>query len=307
MRLRWVATLIRIRSWRLIAACSAIGLLTLGNGRVPLAQVGKRQFVDPLITQNPNPSNELELQPSWNKSRTGNEYTFEFSLEKKLSQNFSIEIEDELNQISPRQGPDVRGMGSLQFFLKYAFYTSIEHEMRFGIGATAFLPVGTLDAGAQSHTSAGPLLTYEKGMGDLPDRGFTLYLRPFAIEGDFAYVPSWSGPQRGQFFSDLCLSYQFYYLRDSGIELPLADFVDDLEPFVEFNWQQVAVGRDFNTPPDFRITPAVAYGMNLCQLTVGTQLGLNHEASLNNQAAVIFLLDIYLAKIWPSVFRWTAF
>ena len=307
MRSRWEATPIRIRSRQLGAVCAAIALALLGVARVALAQVGKRNFVEPLVTEDSDPSNEMELQPGWSKSRRGNTYSFAFSQEKTLSHNFSLEIGDEINQVSPRKGPDARGLDALELLPKWAFFTSVEHEMRFAIGGNFFVPVGDLDAGAPSHARGGPILMYEKGMGDLPERGFARYLRPFAFLGDFAYLPTWGGPENGQFIADFCLSYQFYYLRDSGAALPFASFVNRLGPFVEFNWQQIAVGKRFNTPPDFRITPALAYGMDLCQLTLGTQVALSHRASLNNQAAVIFLLDVYMEQIWPRVFNRTPF
>lgn len=277
----------------------------LSGTRAALAQVGNRNFVEPLVTEDSDPSNELELQPQWNKSRTNNTYSFQFSQEKTFAPNFSIEIGDELNQVAPRQGPDARGLGALQLLPKWAFYTSIEHEMRFAVAGNFLIPVGDLDAGAPSHTRAGPMLMYEKGMGDLPDRGFVRYLRPFAFLGDFAYLPTWGGPESGQFLADFCLSYQFYYLRDSGVALPFASFVSRLSPFAEFDWQQIAVGKRFNTPPDFRITPALAYDTGYCQLTLGTQVALSHQASLNSQAAVIFLLDVYMEQLFPRVFNWT--
>lgn len=306
MRLRWEATPIRIRNWPLAAAC-AIACAALGVASIAHAQVGKRYFIEPIVTEDADPSNELELQPGWNKTRTANIYSFEFSQEKRLSQNVSVEIGDVINQVSPRHGSDARGLGALELLPKWAFFTSVEHEMRFAIGGNFFVPVGDLDAGAPSHTRGGPMLMYEKGMGDLPNEGFALYLRPFAFLGDFAYLPTWGGPENGQFIADFCLSYQFYYLRDSGVALPFASFLSRLSPFAEFNWQQIAVGKRFNTPPDLRITPALAYGMDLCQLTIGTQIALTHEASLNNQAAVIFLLDVYMGKVWPSLFHWTPF
>jgi hypothetical protein len=307
MRLRWVATLIRIRSWRLAAVCVAIALLALGTARVARAQVGKRNFIDALVTEDPNPDNELQPQPVWNKSRTENVYSFTLTAEKRLAENFSLEIADAINQVSPRQGADARGLSGLEFLSKWDFFTSVKHEARVAIGADAIVPVGDLDAGAPSHSRLGPFLMYEKGMGDLPDEGLAVYLRPFAVIGDFAYLPALGGPQNGQFLADVCLAYQLYYLSDSGIQLPYSSFLKKVSPFAEFNWQQIAVGKRFNTPPDFRITPALAYDTYYYQLTIGTQIALSHEASLNSQASVNFMLSIYLAKLWPGVFKWEPF
>jgi hypothetical protein len=306
MRWRWAATPIRIRSRRRAAACAAILLAALATTRAAHAQVGKRDFIDALVAEDPNPDNELQPQSNWYKTRTNNVYSFTLTVEKKLADHFSLEIVDAINQVSPRQGPDARGLSGLQFLSKWNFFTSVEHEMRFAIGPDAIVPVGDLDAGAPSHTRLGPFLMYEKGMGDLPDKGLPLYLRPFAVIGDFAYLPALGGPQNGQFLSDLCLSYQLYYLTDSGVALPYPSFLSRVSPFAEFNWQQIAVGKRFNTPPDFRITPAIAYDSDYYQLTLGTQIALSRQASLNDQASVIFLLSIYLAKVWPA-FKWTPF
>jgi len=288
-----------------VAVCAAIVLTVIVGASRAQAQVGQRNFIEPLVTEDSDPSNELELQPQWYKSRTGNTYSVLFSQEKTLSENLSLEIGDQFNQVSPRKGGDARGLGALELLPKWTFFTSVEHELRFAVGGNFFVPVGDLDAGAPSHTRGAPMLMYEKGMGDLPNRGVMLYLRPFAFLGDFAYLPTWGGPENGQFLADFCLSYQFYYLRDSGVALPLSSFMSRLGPFVEFDWQQIAVGQRFNTPPDFRVTPALAYDTGWSQLTIGTQVALSHQASQNDQAAVIFLLDVYMDQLFPRVFNWT--
>jgi len=56
------------------------------------AQVGKRNFFEPLVAQDPNPSNELDLLPEWLNLAHGDLYTLTFSLEKQLRSDFSVEI-----------------------------------------------------------------------------------------------------------------------------------------------------------------------------------------------------------------------
>ena len=47
--------------------------------------VGDYVFLEPLITQDPTPANELDiLAPSWVKSSDANTYSIEFSIEKVL-------------------------------------------------------------------------------------------------------------------------------------------------------------------------------------------------------------------------------
>ncbi len=42
---------------------------------------------------------------------------------------------------------------------------------------------------------AGPRFLWDKGMGDLPNSGWTAYLRPFALQGDCGLLPTAGNPQ----------------------------------------------------------------------------------------------------------------
>jgi hypothetical protein len=47
--------------------------------------VGDYVFLEPIITQDPTPANELDiLQPSWVKTRDANNYSIGFDIEKVL-------------------------------------------------------------------------------------------------------------------------------------------------------------------------------------------------------------------------------
>ncbi|HUY29187.1 MAG TPA: hypothetical protein VMV27_17385 [Candidatus Binataceae bacterium] len=268
------------------------------------AQVGDRNFIEPFITEDPNPSNELELQPAWNRAAGASNFQFAFSQEKTLSPTFSIEIGDAVNRFSRTHEASVSGMSDLQILPKWAFYTSVEHEMRIALGAEIFPSTGDIPTGAYSHTRAGPMLMFAKGAGDLPDTGLARYLRPLALQADAGYLPTWRGPESDFLFADACIAYQFYYLSKSGLALPIASQLDRLAPFVEFDYQQIAFGSRFNTPPDFRVTPALAYGTDTYQMTVGAQVGINSTGNANNRGAVLVLLDLYMDRLWPAVFGW---
>ncbi len=266
------------------------------------AQVGKRNFLEPIVTEDPNPSNELELQLEWSQAAGGSNFQFAFSLEKTLTENFSVEVGDAVNRYSARQAEPVSGMSNLQILPKWAFYTSVEHEMRLALGGEIFPSTGEIDAGADSHTRAGPMLMFAKGAGDLPERGWWSYLRPFSLQADGGYLPTWSGPQSGLFFADACLGYQFYYLTDEGVPLPIPAVLRGVVPFVEFDYQQVGVGKRYSTPPDWRITPAMGWGNDTYQLTVGAQVGINPTGNANARGAIIALLDVQMDRLWPAIF-----
>jgi hypothetical protein len=183
------------------------------------AQVGKRNFIEPLIVEDPNPSNELDLIPNWVAPAEGSNFSFNFTLEKEISQNLSIELGNAWND--PSCNPDficlaagsgrrgrsrhqqansnnfsqqlLTGFDDLEVLPKFAFYRSDEHEMRLAIGLDSFLPIGNKTAGGTSHASAGPIFMFAKGLGDIPNQGLEKYLRPFALQGELANLIKVSG------------------------------------------------------------------------------------------------------------------
>src|SRR5690348_4361741 len=235
---------------------AVLAVLAAPNAR---AQVGARDFIEPLVTEDSNPSNEVTLVPGWNRESHSSDFNFAWSLEKQLSDETSIQLGDALNSFSRRRARTSEGLDNLEILAKWAFVTSNEHEFRIAIGADVFAPIGDATVGAETHTRGGPLLMWEKGMGDLPDAGVTRYLRPLAIQNDMGYLPTWGGPESGEFIADAIVDYSLKYLVREGVRLPAADFAAGLDPFVELNYDQIAIGRRTNTPPDFRITTGLAY------------------------------------------------
>lgn len=286
---------------RRFAAAAVIAAL-MAFPRGARAQVGQRNFLEPIMTEDPNPSNELELQPQWSQAAGSSNFQFSFSLEKTITSNFSIEVGDAVNRFSARHEGSVSGMSNLEILPKLAVFTSVEHEMRLAVGGEIFPSTGDVNTGAYSHTRAGPMLMFAKGEGDLPTREIWQYLRPLSMQADAGYLPTWSGPQSGLIFADACIGYQFYYLADEGVPLPMRAVMRGLAPFVEFDYQQIGVGNRFNTQPDWRITPALGWGNATYQFTIGAQVGINPTGNANVRGAVIGLLDVQMDRLWPAVF-----
>jgi len=74
---------------KLMRAIGAISLVLLIMSYDSLVSahgvVGDYVFLEPLITQDPTPANELDiLQPSWVRSSDANTYSIGFSMEKVL-------------------------------------------------------------------------------------------------------------------------------------------------------------------------------------------------------------------------------
>src|ERR1700758_1640019 len=78
--------------------------------------VGDYVFLEPLITEDPTPANELDiLQPSWVRSNDANNYSIGFSMEKVLyiddqyMPRFSVGGGSGWNHVSPFVGHSTQG------------------------------------------------------------------------------------------------------------------------------------------------------------------------------------------------------
>jgi len=149
----------------------ALLILTVSHTRLAWAHgvVGDYVFIEPIITQDPTPANELDiLAPSWVRSSDANTYSIGFSMEKVLylDENyvprFSLGGGSSWSHVSPFADRSRQGFGDLTLFGKYAFYYSLEHEFMMTIGFQLQLPTGSTSIEAQNHTSLGPTFLWEK-------------------------------------------------------------------------------------------------------------------------------------------------
>jgi hypothetical protein len=303
----------------------AIGIcwLAILDAGIARAQVGNRNFIEPLIVQDPNPGNSLDLLPSWLSYAHGNSYSMSSSLEKQLAPNFSIQVGTSWNRPSCARGflcdgivPERRGrvlshhkrrrrsrrgheqvlsgFTDTEILTKYAFFASDEHETRLAIGSDLFLPAGNPTAGGNTHTHVGPIFMYAKGFGDLPNRGLTKYLRPFALQGDVEYLVVTGGTLEDDAIADWVVSYSMQYLNDYVHPLNGPSQFCSLVPFGEFTYEQVVRARYNGTPPDLAVLPGIAYMTNRWQFSIATVFALNKSTVQFDHTAVITLLSLTL-------------
>ena len=274
--------------------------------------VGDYIFLEPLVAEDPTPANEFDVAaPSWNKTSDGNIFSLGYGLEKILYEDhnymprFSVGVENGWSYQWPKHAPDRHGFDNLEMFAKWAFFVSPEHEFLLSIGPLLQIPTGTPDVEEQSHTSLGPMLLWEKGMGDLPNWTALKYLRPLGLQGDFGYLPALSGHTSHLMFADQVVEYSLPYLSNSVQDVGLKPPFRNLFLFTEFNYSQLVAGPSQETFPNILATPGVAYvGYNF-ELSVGTQFALNRAAVPGTHAAVIGLLDVFYDSIIPKVGNWT--
>jgi hypothetical protein len=274
--------------------------------------VGDYSFLEPLITQDPTPANELDiLAPSWVRSSDANTYNIGFSIEKVLylDENyvprFSIGGGSSWSHVLPFAERSRQGFGNLTLFGKYAFYYSLKHEFMLTIGAQLQLPAGNTDIEAQSHTSLGPLFLWEKGMGDLPNLPVLKYLRPLGVQSDFGYVPALGGHTSHHMFADAVVEYSLPYLSNNAKDIGLKAPFRNLFLFNEINYDQLITGPSGSTFPTLLATPGIAYVSYHFELALGTQFALNNASRPGTHAAIVGLLDIFYDSIIPRLGNWT--
>ncbi len=288
--------------WKAIAGI-AIAVVSASFPAIARAQVGQRSFYSALITEGTDPDNDLTLAPGWVSVNGQMQAAFTFELEKQITQNTSILIGNSISDASRRRLQTSSGADNMEILAKWAFYMDPEHEFRTGIALDVYAPTGDIQAGAGGHWRGGPMILAEKGAGDLPDRGFFHYLRPFGLQMDAEYLPRWTGSQLDIVTFDSALSYQLDYLTESGFAFAVSPLFKPLVFFNEFNYQQIAFGfhATGTTPPDWRVTPGVAYATTYYQLASGVQLGLNKSGASACHDSALFQIDIYYDQIFPRL------
>jgi hypothetical protein len=276
--------------------------------------VGDYVFLEPLIAEDPTPANELDIvEPVWNRTSDGTTYSIGSGIEKVLGfdregqPRFSVGAETSWSYNSAHKGPSANGFDNPEMFVKFAPLIIPEHEFLVSVLVQAEISLGDPRVTDQKHSSLGPTLLWEKGMGDLPNSGFLKYLRPFGFQADFGYLPALGGHTSHLLFGDQVIEYSLPYLSNSVMDIGLKPPLRNLFVFTEINYNQLIAGPPGETFPNIVATPGVAYvGYNF-EFSVGTQLALNQAAVSGTHAVMIALLDIFYDSIVPQVGNWRVF
>jgi hypothetical protein len=122
------------------------------------------------------PEREVELEVSYEKGREGREFETEAELSWRFGRRFSVSLEVPVVYLSPRDGPDVAGIGDLALDGKYRVFQSVEHAALAAVGLELGLPTGSEHRGLGGSTALTPYVT--AGIG----------LRSIDLIGEVAYT-----------------------------------------------------------------------------------------------------------------------
>ncbi len=273
--------------------------------------VGDYVFLEPLITEDPTPANELDIvEPGWARTSDGRSFSLGNEIEKVLILDsaglprVSIGGGTNWSYQSPKEGPPDNGFDDLEVFAKYAFLFMPEHEFLLSLELDASIPTGNPKVEEEQHTSLGPAFNWEKALGDLPNLPILKYLRPLGFQGSIAYLPAIGGHTNHEFSVNHVVEYSFSYLSNNVQDIGLKPPFRNLFLFTEFNYDQLLKGPSGQTFPNIVMTPGIAYVGYHFELSVGTQLALNNAARPDTHAVILGLLDIFYDSIIPQG-NWT--
>jgi hypothetical protein len=265
--------------------------------------VGQRSFIEPFITEDVNPKNEFVIaRPEWDHSRDGRTLSLGFGLEKKISDRFSLTLDSQWDDITPkpRDEPHASGFNNLGITLKYAFFIDPEHEAITSVALESTAPTGTEQVGAEKDWSFKPFLLYGKGAGDLPN---TLkYLRPLAVQGDAGFEISTDHDRTTTLAHNIAVEYSIPYLqsfvRDFGLRWPFNALIAD----TEFNFEHGVNGEEHGKTAAF-VTPGFVYMDRYVEVGVAGRFPLNARAHEELDWGIVWIVDIFIDDIFPWT-RW---
>ena len=302
-----------------ICTCLVASYFLLAPHAIAHGVVGKRLFIEPLITEDANPKNELDF-PILEIIQTpaGHLIGFNYSFEKKLLPKFSVSFDNSIVSFEPNGQKSVLGFGNVGFGAKYALFSNESHEFIFSPAFHVEAPTGNTRLGADSFTTWTPSLTYAKGFGDLPARGVLNWLRPFALQGDFAAdFPAGASPSAGAAkvpHVDAVVEYSFpyfnafvrhadskYSLGDGGFRMgsSIGAIAGDLFPFVDFNFSWVPVNQGNGLRPLGYIRPGVVYVGHRFEIGGAAELPANNFTGRSPGGMLI--LDLFIDDVFPKL------
>jgi hypothetical protein len=284
---------------RLILGVAALAL-TCATASPALAHAvcGNRVFPATLVMDDPGVSDELSLPtitylpiPAVNGNPGGHSVDYGFEIDKNITQDLGIAINDDYFIQHGVGGPNLKGWDNLTLALKDKFLCIEPLELMMSMGVIhEFGGTGSSllrNAGVIASTgSTAPTWYVGKGLGDYPIGMF----RPFGLTGELGYqisdTPSVS-PNQWNYAASL--QYSMPYLAQHVKALDVPDFINHLVPLVE-----VSMSSPDRGPTTGTIAPGVIYLGNSFQVGVEALIPANHATRQLQGTGVLVQFHLFV-------------
>jgi hypothetical protein len=283
---------------RLILGVAALALVCAeASPALAHAICGNRVFPATLVMDDPGVSDELSLPtitylpiPAANGSPGGHSVDYGFEIDKTITQDLGIAINDDYYTQHGAGQPNLKGWNELTLTLKDKFLCieplelmmsmGLVHEFG-GTGSGLLRSAGVIDATG----STAPTWYVGKGLGDLPIGMF----RPLGLTGELGYrisdTPSVS-PHEWDYAASL--QYSVPYLQQHVKALDMPDFAKHLMPLVEVSMSSPDRGQTTGT-----IASGLIYLGNSYQIGAEALIPANHATRQLQGIGVIVQFHLF--------------
>lgn len=280
----------------LLAAIDAAGHPASANGIA-----GDRLFPSTMTVEDTHDDDEVALPTIFYLKRGANGETpagRDLDITAEFSRSLTADLTGSIGtgrQWLKTQSETRTGWDNLDLTLKYRTILNEPNELLvstgviYGIGGT-----GAARVGAERFDTVEPLVTFGKGLGDLPH---TLdWLRPLAVTGAAGFsVPTGAGAKEVHY--GLTLQYSLVYLDQhvDGSRVPA--WAARLIPLIEFSAQS-PFERSYGTRTIGTISPGATWNSDQYQFTVEALLPLNRASG--SGVGIVAQIHVYLDDIFPK-------
>jgi Putative MetA-pathway of phenol degradation len=143
------------------------------------------ELFDPLVTRNPTPEREFEVNVEYEKGAEGKEVEAEVELSWRFGDRIEASVEIPVVFLMPREGSDESGLGDITLGGKVLVFQSIDQPALVTVGLELGLPSGSESQGLGGSFSVTPYVTAGIGLG------------PIDLIGDIGYTWVVDGPDDG--------------------------------------------------------------------------------------------------------------
>jgi hypothetical protein len=291
---------------RYAAPVAAAVLLIASQPAFAHAIAGDRVFPVTLTMDDPGVADEITLPQITNQPGAGpsNQTALQWEWDKTITPTTALIYNHGYDVLTARGSKRATGFENVVITGKWQAYVNAEHEFIASLGIQRALPgnLHTQSIGGDKYGATSPVVYLGKGLGDLPIAG----LRPLAITGEAIYtIPdrpvntdaSNNGTPRN-FSGHLSVQYSMPYLRAQVKDFGLPEFVNRLNPLVEFSYDTPTARPSGNSPMALSGAVGAIYLADKYQIGMEVLVPLNKAAGLNVGYTV--QLHVFLDDILPN-------
>jgi hypothetical protein len=238
------------------------------------------ELFDPLVTRNPTPERELEVNVEYEKGAEGKEVEAEVELSWRFGDRIEASVEIPVVFLMPRDGSDESGLGDITLGGKVLVFQSIDQPALVTVGVELGLPSGSESRGLGGSFSVTPYVTGGIGLG------------PIDLIGDIGYTWVVDGPDDGSetLAVSLAAAYKGWRQVTPMLELSIVTQTRHANRSGEDEEEEEP---DLVDKPQVYLTPGVIV-RSLSWMPAGTsfrggvQIGLTHDREFDYRVLASF-------------------